>query len=80
MKQQPPNAKLLPEKICCTNPRWRDRGPNGHDNMSLPPPSFEGPTVALKAKVTEATYVDHLSEALDQSSDPFLNAYVLQLM
>ena len=32
---------------------------------------FEGPIAALKAEVIEATYVDHLSEALDMSSAPF---------
>ena len=41
---------------------------------------FEGPAVTLKAEVIEATYVDHLSEALNLSSAPFLNAYVLRLM
>ena len=40
---------------------------------------FEGPIAALKAEVIEATYVDHLSEALDLSSAPFLNAYVLPI-
>jgi hypothetical protein len=40
---------------------------------------FEGPTVALKAEVIEATYADHLSEALDLSSTPFLKTYVLRL-
>ena len=37
---------------------------------------FEGLTAALKAEVIETTYVDHLSEALDLSSAPFLNAYM----
>ena len=38
---------------------------------------FEGLTTTLNAEVIEATYIHHLSEALDLSSAPFLNAYVL---